>query len=188
MAESSSTVRRDVPGAPTWLALVLVALSVAVAVAAVVAVARRSGNGAPVADAAPTEATQVLPSSLAGLPTTVHLSGQEAVDAVTDLHIGDVPVHAAEVADYGGRQVVVWVAWSVDEDAATMVQQMTDEITQGGTPFAIPAPAEGRPGTYVTRGIGQVHYYWPQDGGVWWLAADRALAEPALDELVGATG
>lgn len=187
MGSSTSTVRREAPSAPTWLALLLVVLSLAVAGAAVVAVAGRSDEApTPVAEAP--VASEVLPSSLAGLPATVHLNGPEAVEAVTSLHIGDVPADAAEVADYGGGQIVVWVAWSASEDAATLVERMTDRIAEGGTPFAIPVPAERPEGAFMTRGIGQVHYYWAQDGGVWWIAADRALAQGALDELVGGEG
>ena len=188
MGSSTSTVRRDAPSAPTWLALLLVALSLVVAGAAVVAVASRSDDGAAPAAVAPVAVADVLPSALAGLPTTVHLSGPEAVEAVTSLHLGDVPVHAAEVADYGGGQIVVWVSWSASEDAPTLVEQMTDRIAEGGTPFAIPVAAEQPDGAYTTKGNGQIHYYWAQDGGVWWLAADRALAQAALDELAGSAG
>jgi hypothetical protein len=110
------------------------------------------------------------------------------VDVVTRLHLGDVPVDAAEVADYGGGQVAVWVSWSSSVDAPTLVERMTDRIAEGGTPFAVPVAVERPDGAYRTRGNGQVHYYWARAGGVWWLAADRALAPTALDELAAGAG
>ncbi len=187
MVPGTSTANRNSSTVPTWLALLLVTLSLGVAAGAVVAVARGSGPGDPSTEVASVGA-DVLPSVLAGLPTTVHLRGPEAVEAIARLHIGDVDVDAAEISDYGGGRIVVWVSWSASEGAAAQVERMTARIGEGGTPFSTPETAEAPDGAYVTTGNGQVHYYWAQDGGVWWLAADRGLAQAALDDLIGDAG
>jgi hypothetical protein len=173
---------------PTAVAVLLVVLSLLVAGGAWVAVATRGDAGAAGgeagADAAP---PQVLPATLAGLPATVHLTGAEAVTTVTELHIGDVPVDAAEIVDYGGGQVIVWVSWS-DESADVLVDEMTLAIAGGGTPFSTPRPSAAGNGVWATVGNGQTHLYFARDGAVWWLAADEDLARGAITELLEVAG
>ena len=170
------------PQVPTALAVLLVVLSLLVAGGAWVAVATRGGDAGP--DAA---AAEVLPSTLAGLPTTMHLTGPEAVTAASELHIGDVPVDAAEIADYGGGQIVVWVSWSA-EPAEDLVGRMTMAIAEGGTPFSTPRPSGAGDGVWATVGDGQTHLYFARGGAVWWLAADADLARAAVIELLEVAG
>lgn len=186
MQPSAEVAGPDERRVSTPIAVTLLVLSLAVAASAVVAVSLRSPDPAPTAanPAAPTFLS-VLPPELAGLPGTAHLTGSEAVEAVTGLHVGDVPVDMAEVARYGGGRIVVWVSWSAREPAGGLVERMTERIAEGGTPFSSPKAARGLEGLYVTEGNGQIHYYWAHDGGVWWLAADRGLARPAVVELRG---
>jgi hypothetical protein len=168
---------------PTALAVLLVVLSLLVAAGAWVAVATRGGDGS----GAQAPAPEVLPSALAGLPATVHLTGGEAVATVRDLHLGDVPVDAAEVVDYGGGRLVVWVSWS-DQPADALVDQMTMAIARGGTPFSTPRPSGAGEGVWATVGNGQTHLYFARDGAVWWLAADAELARAAVAELLEVAG
>jgi hypothetical protein len=168
---------------PTALAVVLVVLSLLVAGGAWVAVATRGGDGS----GAQARSSRVLPSTLAGLPTTVHLTGAEAVTTVTDLHIGDVPVDAAEIVDYGGGRLVVWVSWS-DEPADVLVDEMTTAIAEGGTPFSMPRPSGAGEGVWATVGNGQTHLYFARGDAVWWLAADGDLARRAIAELLEVAG
>ncbi len=167
---------------PTALAALLVALSLLVAGGAWVAVATRGDRTE--ASAPVTAAELVLPSTLAGLPTTSHLTGPQAVDAVTGRHLGEVPVDAAEIADYGGGQVLVWVSWSTAVPAEDLVRRMTARIAEGGTPFSAPRSPAGLDGVWVTVGNGQTHFYFARSGGVWWLAARPNLARAAVTELL----
>lgn len=180
---------QDSPSVPTTLAVLLAVLSLLVAGAAWVAVASR-GESARVPQADPGQGLfgEVLPSTLVGLPTTTHLTGREAVEAVTGLHLGDVPVDAAEVADYGGGRALVWVSWSVDERADALVQRMRARIAAGGTPFRPPRVLAGMPGVWATVGNGQTHFYFARDGAVWWLAAEPDLARAAVTELLEVAG
>ncbi len=183
--------RTDQPTVPTGLAVTLVVLSLVVAGAAVVAVARRAeppsqpAAGASVGNPVAT-GEGVLPSTLGGLPATVHVTGQDAVDVVAGLHLGDVPVDEAEVAEYGSGREVVWVSRSGTVSADTLVTQMTDRIAQGDTPFSTPRKVPTLRGVFRTVGNDQVHYYFARGEAVWWLAADRALARQALAEILGA--
>ena len=171
---------------PTALAVLLVVLSLLVAGGAWVAVATRGGGDAAAPPVVPAE--RVLPDTLVGLPTTSHLTGPEAVDAVTGLHLGDVPVDAAEVADYAGGRVLVWVSWSTSEPADALVRRMTARIAEGGTPFSAPRVPARLNGVWVTVGSGQTHFYFARDGGVWWLAAEPDLARAAVAELLEVAG
>lgn len=187
--------RANEPMVPTALAVVLVTLSLLVAGTAVVAVARRAhGSAAASVVASPEIATGtgtadgMLPASLAGLPATARITGTEAVDVVTGLHFGDVPVDEAEVAEYGGGRAIVWLSWSASVSAAALVARMTDRIAAGDTPFSSPRKVSSLRGVYATAGNGQVHYYFSRGGAVWWLAADRGLARRALAEVLGAAG
>jgi hypothetical protein len=173
---------------PTALAVVLVVLSLLVAGGAWVAVATRGDRSASEALAPAAADVTVLPSTLAGLPTTTHLTGAEAVDAVTGLHVGDVPVDAAEIADYGGGKVLVWVSWSTASSAEDLVKEMTVKIAQGGTPFSAPREPARYDGVWVTVGNGQTHFYFARRDAVWWLAADPDLARTAVTELLGVAG
>jgi hypothetical protein len=178
------------PQVPTALAVLLVVLSLLVAGGAWVAVATRGGDaeaGSEDAQTATAAAPRALPSTLADLATTTHLAGPEAVTVVTELHIGDVPVDAAEIADYGGGQILVWVSWSA-EPAEDLVDRMTLAIAEGGTPFSTPRPSGAGDGVWATVGNGQTHLYFARDGAVWWLAADADLAREAVTELLEVAG
>ena len=180
---------RDAPSVPTPIAALLVVLSLLVAGAAWVA-ANRHGGPAPIPPTAPAAGSfrEVLPPSLAGLPVTTHLTGREAVDAVMGLHIGEVPVDAAEIADYGGGRVQVSVSWTTAEPAPALVARMTERIGAGDTPFLPPHRVRRLPGVWTTSGNGQTHYYFAREGGVWWLGADPALADDAVVELLEVAG
>lgn len=173
---------------PTSLAVTLVVLSFLVAGAAWVAVATRDDGATPAEPLATSPFAEVLPPSLAGLPTTTHLTGAEAVEAVTGLHLGEVPVDAAEISDYGAGRVLVWVSWSASASADALVRQMTARIAQGDTPFRAPRVPVRMPGVWVTVGNGQTHFYFARDGAVWWLAAEPDLARAAVAELLEVAG
>jgi hypothetical protein len=173
---------------PTAVAILLVVLSLLVAAGAWVAVATRGDGERTNAEGGEAAvAPQVLPPTLGGLPGTVHLTGAEAVTTVTGLHIGDVPVDAAEIAEYGGGQVIVWVSWS-DEPADVLVDEMTLAIAEGGTPFSTPRRSAAGDGVWATVGNGQTHLYFARQDAVWWLAADEDLAREAITELLEVAG
>jgi hypothetical protein len=155
-------------------------LSLLVAAGAWAAVA--VGRGSPPPAGAGT-ADRVLPPRLAGLPITTHVGGEDAVRAVVELHIGDVPVDGAEVGAYGGGRIRAWVSWAATEPAPELVERMTRRIAEGGTPFS--RPVERRPGVWETVGLGRTHVYFAREGRVWWVEADEELLRAALRELLG---
>ncbi len=137
------------------------------------------------ADAAPTS----LPASLAGLPRTAAVTGEEAVRSVEALHGRGLPVATAEIAEYAGGRATVWMSRSDRPGAArALVERMRRGIAGGGSPFSAPRAVAGQRGVWATEGLGQVHYFFARGGAVWWLSADRALAGAALAALLEVAG
>jgi hypothetical protein len=130
----------------------------------------------------------LLPSSVAGLPLTSKTTGEEAVSQVADLHGRQFPIVMASIGQYGSQQITLWIAGSESESgAAAMVDAMQTRIAKGNSPFT---PQEqyrqdGRT-VFVLEGMGQQHYYFQSKNLVIWLAADPALAEQSIQQLLEA--
>ncbi len=130
-------------------------------------------------------AARMLPPTLAGMPVSVDLTGTQAEQQVAKLHDADFPMRAAEIGQYGGGRATVWMSEAPDAtSAATQVERMAERIAGGGSPFDPPEPLPDVQGVWVTRGMGQVHYFFARGSGVWWLSADRHLARRALSEIL----
>jgi len=126
----------------------------------------------------------VLPGTLAGLELTGSVTGPDAVRQVSALHDEQFPITSAEVARYASGRAMVWVSWSADAATAkTMVEQMAAKISQGGSPFDEPEPLSGEKGVWVTRGMGQEHFFFSKGNAVWWISADGRIARRALSEI-----
>jgi hypothetical protein len=128
-------------------------------------------------------ATPALPGRLVGLPLSSSASGSEALRQVASMHSGSFQLSWAAIGGYGSGEAMVWVAAPADGTAAEMATLMAERISQGGSPFAAPEPVRGDPRVWATTGIGKVHFFWATDEAVWWLSADRGLAEEALAQL-----
>jgi hypothetical protein len=87
---------------------------------------------------------------------------------------------------YGGGAATLWVSGSPAAPmAAAMVRAMRDKIAEGRSPFT-PLGTRSLSGSeiYELTGMGQSHFYFRTGALVVWLAADKALAESALQEAV----
>ena len=129
-----------------------------------------------------------LPRSVAGLELGEELAGREAADNIAQLHRRQFPLSGAAVGTYrnGGQSATLWVSESpVVLVASRMERAMEQAIATKETPFVPEASrrVDGRM-VHVLRGMGQSHYYFRSGNLVIWLAADQALAEAALAEVL----
>lgn len=129
-----------------------------------------------------------LPATLAGASMTDEVTGPQAIRQIASLHGTDFPIVSAEIGQYADGRLTVWMSTESDAaGAADMVARMGERISGGGSPFAPPRPFEAEPGVWITRGMGQVHFFFARGDAVWWLTADPSLARSALSELMAAT-
>ncbi len=128
----------------------------------------------------------MLPASLAGLPLTVQVTGQEALTEIDRLHNQPIPSLGATIAGYGDGTATAWAAstWA-SFLAAQQVEDMTARIAEGNSPFTFVETRDvaGIP-VYVLTGMGQTHYYFQLDRRVIWLSISPPLAEQGLVELI----
>jgi hypothetical protein len=130
-------------------------------------------------------AVRRLPATLGSLDRAWSLTGAEALREVRSLHLGDFRMASAEVAGYGDG-ATIWIAVPARDGAAgRYVARMAGAIAGGESPFAAPTELASAPGVWRTEGSGQQHAFFAADGAVWWLAADAADADRALQALLG---
>ena len=127
-----------------------------------------------------------LPNQLAGLQLTNSKSGDPAISAFTDLHGKSFPVTAGAVGIYGNREITLWVASTTSNSAAReLTDAMQKRIAEGNSPFTpIKEINDRNRNLYVLEGMGQQHYYFQSKNLVIWLAADPALADEALQQIL----
>jgi hypothetical protein len=128
-----------------------------------------------------------LPEELAGQPLRAEAFGLQAVENITSLHGVEFELTGGAVGSYGTKgEVTLWVSGSNSEaDAAQLVVEMWDKIGEGKSPFE-PVGEEEFDGrmVYQVEGFGQAHFYFQSGDFVIWLAADQALADTSLAELL----
>ena len=129
-----------------------------------------------------------LPRSVAGLELTEELAGPEAAGNIAQLHRQHFPLSGAAVGTYrdGGQSATLWVSESpVALLASRMELAMEQAIATKESPF-MPEESRRVDGRviHVLTGMGQGHYYFRSGNLVVWLAADQALAEAALTEIL----
>lgn len=127
-----------------------------------------------------------LPDQLAGLSMTASKSGDEAIAEFTDLHGKEFPITSGSVGIYGNREITVWVAGA---PSASIALEMTDamqaKIAKGNSPFSpLNEINNGSRKIYALEGMGQRHFYFQSGNFVIWLAADPALADQALQQIL----
>jgi hypothetical protein len=135
------------------------------------------------------DAEQVVPASLAGLPVTRSVDGEEAKVQTEQLHgkaLGQ-GFDAAWIAQYGGQgEGTLWVSRSGDEtDAQTLMDRMSERIQLGTSPFQNFQTSQIEGTSIVSLdGMGQKHYYFRVGRDLYWLAMVPSSGEAALGELV----
>ncbi len=138
-------------------------------------------NGAP----NPTVAT--LPGTIASLPLTEAVYGQEAIDQVSQLHGKEFSMTSGGIGSYGNRNnLAVWVAGtSSPTSASEMVSAMENKIAESSGPCE-PLGKSNHDGhtVYELFGMGQRHFYYQSGSLVIWLAADPLLADQALEDML----
>lgn len=129
-----------------------------------------------------------LPPTLADLPMVEEQRGPEAAQNIAYLHRQTFPLSGAAVGTYRATasSATIWVSESpLSPLAGRMEQAMEEAIATGNSPF-IPEgthQVEGR-AVRVLTGMGQKHYYFRSGKLIVWLAADEALAEAALADVL----
>lgn len=127
-----------------------------------------------------------LPNQLAGLRLTESKSGDQAVSEFTDLHGKSFPVTSGAVGIYGNRDITLWVASTASDSVALeLTNAMQDRIAEGTSPFTPVDEINNRNRkVYALEGMGQKHYYFQSQNLVIWLAANPALADEALQQIL----
>ena len=128
-----------------------------------------------------------LPDQVANLSLTSESTGRAAVQEVTRMHGKGFPLVSAAVGNYGAQhQVTLWVSGApISSIAGSMLTAMRDKIAEGRSPFtALGERADGSRVVYELEGMGQRHYYFQSGALLVWMAADPALAEQALSEIL----
>lgn len=129
-----------------------------------------------------------LPPTLADLPLLEEQSGPEAAQNIAHLHRQTFPLSGAAVGTYrdAASSATLWVSESpLAPLAGRMEQAMAEAIAAGNSPF-IPDETRQVAGrtVRVLTGMGQTHFYFRSGKLVVWLAADEALAEAALVDVL----
>ena len=127
-----------------------------------------------------------LPDSIAGLPITNYTTGAEAIDEFADLHGKQFPVTFGAVGVYGNREITLWVAGTAsDSIAQELTDAMQKRIAEGNSPFTpVKEINQRNRKVYALEGMGQKHYYFQSQNMVIWLAADSAIADEALQQIL----
>ena len=125
-----------------------------------------------------------LPSQVAGLPPSFTARDELGLAQVRKLHGTKLDVDSGALGIYGGGAVSIWVAGARDSVvAARLVRQMVGKVGEANSPFT---PESTR--TLASReihelsGLGQRHFCFRAGSRVVWLAANRGVADAALDD------
>ncbi len=129
-----------------------------------------SNNPPPVSQAAGKPVGQqvdekLFPGELAGMKRVDAVTGQNAIDSVSQMHGTDIKVVSAFVVMYQGSgkdQMTIWLSESKDEkDAAAMFKAMDDKMpkTQYFQNYKT-VKIDGKEYKFVTGKDRMEHYYW----------------------------
>ncbi len=133
-----------------------------------------------------------LPEAIGGLLFFSANYGPEAVSEVTRLHDKAFPLSSGAAGHYssGSQSAMLWVSGTLVRPlAARMVREMEAAIAEadaeGRSPFKpIDDRRVGSRTLYELTGMGQRHFYFQSGSLVVWLAADEAVADRALAEVL----
>jgi hypothetical protein len=131
--------------------------------------------------------TPTVPEQVAGIPLTAQVTGNTAVEEITQMHGKDFNLTDGSRGSYGpNHEIIIWVSGSASEaDASQLVIDMRDKIAEGNSPFEIIGKEliDGR-AVYLLEGLGQMHYYFQSGDQVIWLATNPDQAEDALAQVL----
>lgn len=127
-----------------------------------------------------------LPGQVAGLLLTDSTRGDQAIAEFTDLHGQEFPVKFGAIGVYGNRNITLWVAGTAsDSIAGELTKAMQERIAEGTSPFTpVDEINDRNRKVYALEGMGQKHYYFQSQNLVIWLAANPALADEALQQIL----
>ena len=127
-----------------------------------------------------------MPNQLAGLRLTESKSGDQAISEFTALHGKSFPVTSGAVGIYGNRDITLWVAGTASDSVALeLTNAMQERIAKGTSPFMpVDEINDRNRKVYALEGMGQKHYYFQSQNLVIWLAANPALADEALQQIL----
>jgi len=129
-----------------------------------------------------------LPEQVAGLSLTNSRTGAQAAGDFVTLHDKQFPITSGAIGIYGDHQITLWAAGApLNFMASGMVEAMQEKIAKGGSPFTLVEQFNrGTRTIYVLEGMGQRHYYFQSKNLVIWLAADPAIADIAIQQILEA--
>lgn len=127
-----------------------------------------------------------LPTEIAALPLMQKTSGDGAIAEFENLHGKQFPVTSGSIGIYGEQQITLWVAGAASPSSASgLVESMQAKIAGGNSPFTpLEQFQQGSRTVYVLEGMGQKHYYFQSQNLVIWLAADPALADRSIQQIL----
>lgn len=101
-------------------------------------------------------------------------SGQQAIDQIEALHQTGIKLVDGYIARYarGNDTAEVWVGIAESGAAASaLVQQMTEAIGKGNSPFSIPQQITvDEQKVFTVNGQGKTHYYYSSGSKTVWLS------------------
>ncbi len=129
-----------------------------------------------------------LPDQIAGLQMTDYTTGAQAAAQFEDLHNKQFPLISGAIGIYGDHKITLWAAGApLNFMAARMVNAMEEKIAKENSPFTpLEQFTEGARTIYVLEGMGQMHYYFQSKNMIVWLAADPAVADIAIQQILEA--
>jgi hypothetical protein len=129
-----------------------------------------------------------LPPSVLDLNLIERAGGDPARALIARLHPGPLAPAESEVGFYGSgdRRAVLYVSRFASADTAhAQLAMMAAMIGRGRGGFGHHSEvAIGGTAVHATLGQGRAHFFYTRGAEVVWLAADPAIARPALAELL----
>jgi hypothetical protein len=128
-----------------------------------------------------------LPEQLAGLFRYSMVTGPQALDEISFMHGMVFELISGARGTYGQRgEITVWVSSVSSEKAANeLVEEMTEKIAEGNSPF-LPTGEDllGGRTIHILEGMGQDHFYFQSGNLVIWFGVDSELADQALGQVL----
>jgi hypothetical protein len=130
-----------------------------------------------------------LPQSIGSLLLVNSQSGEEAREEINKLHGKQISFRNGYVGSYEGqdKKGKIWVSeYNTVKGATQAVGQMAKGIKgskQGNFWHYQEMLIEGVPVHFVL-GMGQAHYFFQKNLGVYWLAVDPPIAKPTIRDLI----
>jgi len=136
--------------------------------------------------ASKSDPTEHMPERLAGLDLTRLITGEQAMDSISELHGKTIDLDAGAIGHYGqGRPpITVWISRApTPEGSKEQTVLMLDMMLAGRGPFENGQALEmDGVEVYVFDGMGQKHYVFYQGDLAYWIAASPDVAQQALTD------